>query len=175
MPEKEKTAFPFLNLFHWQLTSRFHTLSGICYRKEEGYKKPILENIQSKDIVLLDQDGNHLGVLPKGRAENLALKQDFRLGLVDNSSELPTYQFMSREHFFKLNKAAIAQDKERRKSSKSNQPKMLNMKNTIDQQSLEIKFKSIDKWIDKGKDVKIVISKPPKSGKVSVFLNITTQ
>ena len=174
MRKKENAVFPIMNLFHWQLTSRFHALSNISYGKEEGYKKTITENIHSRDVVLLDQDGNHLGVLPKGRAENLALEQDLRLGLVDNSSELPTYQLMSKEHFFKLNKAAIEQAKERRKSSKSKQPKMLTMKNTIDQQSLEIKFKAIDKWIDKGKDVKIVISKPPKSGKVRAHLHLAT-
>ena len=173
MPQKENAVFPIMNLFHWQLTSRFHGLSGISYGKEEGYKKTIVENIHTQDIVLLDQDGNNLGVVPRGRAENLALEQDLRIRLVDDSSELPTYRLMSRKQFFKLNKAAIEQDREQRKSSKSKQPKMLTMRNTIDQQSLEIKFKSIDNWIDKGKDVKIVISKSSKSQKVSQVSSYT--
>ena len=146
-----------MDTFNRQSTRRFHALCGICYGKENG------------DIFLLDNGGNHLGVVTKARAENLAVQKDLCIGLVDNSSEVPTYQLMSREQFSKLNKHAIEEDKELKKKTKRKQPKKLTLKTTIDQHALEIKLKSVDKWIDQGKNVTIFINKPRNSEKVSVL------
>ena len=133
-----------------------------------------LEKIRKqKNVILLDLDGNHLGIKTKRTAQDLALDKELCIGLVDNSPELPTYQLMSREKFSEMRRAAIQEEKERKKKAKSNQPKTLNLKSVIEEKDLEIKLKSIDKWIDEGKLIKIVIKKPRNSVKVSVFLHST--
>ena len=64
--EKANAVFSLVNVFHWQSTSRFHTLCGICYGKKKDDMEANLEKIRKqKNVILLDLDGNHLGVKTK--------------------------------------------------------------------------------------------------------------
>ena len=145
-----ETLLPYLGVW-WQPRNKFHLMCNICLAKRAGDTVPF-----KTDIRLLDKDGRDLGYFSKIKATNLAVQRDLVLRQkMNNTSEIPTYQLMSKKMVSELGKKV----KEVKKVKSKKQRKTLTINSTIEDQSLNIKLKSLDKWLEKGKDVTIVIKK----------------
>lgn len=115
---------------------------------------PVNENIESDQVLVIDDQGEKLGVLNTQTAIQMAFDKDLDLVVVSPGSKPPVAKFMdySRYRYEQQRKA-----KEMKKKTQVVELKEIRLSPTIDKHDLETKKSHCIKFLQKGHKVKLSI------------------
>ena len=124
-------------------------------------QKPVKENedlvnekIRFPEVLVIDQDGNSLGVKSRFDALRLAEQANLDLLCVAPMAKPPVCKILNYgKHRFEMQKKA----KEIKKNQKVVETKEVRMTPQIDTHDMEIKAKAAIKWLQEGNKVKVTI------------------
>lgn len=122
-------------------------------------KQTELINNDIPDITLLviDEAGTKLGIYPKFKALQVAQEKGMDLVLVNKDAKPAVAKLMD------FSKAKFDKSKiKNRSKSKSNVVKEIQLSPTIQKHDMQVKAKSIDKFLSKGNTVRVVLRMPKR-------------
>lgn len=123
-------------------------------RKPKGPDDLVNEKIRFREVLVIDQDGEQLGVLSKFDAINKAYDQELDLVCVAPKAQPPVCRIMDYGKYrFDQQKKA----KEIKKNSNKTTLKETQLSVTIDTHDKNVKLKRTRKWLEEGNKVKIAI------------------
>lgn len=124
-------------------------------RTNKGKDNTILnERIRSKEVRLIDDNGQNHGVVPTSKALKMAYEADLDLVLVSPNQEPPVAKILNYGKYrYELEKRA----KEAKKKQKTVEVKEVKVRYKIDTHDYEVRVNNIKKFIAQGNKVKIVI------------------
>lgn len=112
------------------------------------------ERIRSKEVRLIDQDGQNHGVVPTSKALQMAYDADLDLVLINPNQEPPVAKILNYGKYkYELEKRA----KEAKKKQHTVDVKEIKIRYKIDTHDYQVRIKSIEKFIAQGNKVKIVV------------------
>lgn len=112
------------------------------------------ERIRSKEVRLIDQSGENLGVVATSKALQMAYDADLDLVLINPNSEPPVAKILDYGKYkYELEKRA----KEAKKKQHVVEVKEVKVRYKIDTHDYQVRINSIKKFISQGNKVKIVI------------------
>lgn len=115
---------------------------------------PINEKIRSREILLIDDEGNNLGAIPTATALKMAREKDLDLVVISPNQDPPVAKFLDYGKYkFQNEKKA----KEAKKKQHVVALKELKLRYKIDLHDYNVRIKSIKKFIEAGNKVKVVI------------------
>ncbi len=115
---------------------------------------PINENIRFKEVLVIDSNGDQLGVMNRNAAINKAYDQDLDLVCVAPKAKPPVCKIMDYGKYrFEQQKKA----KEQKKNSKVVSLKETQLSPTIDVHDKNVKLKRTLKWLEGGDKVKVAV------------------
>lgn len=116
-------------------------------------KTPINENIRAKEVRLVADKGEHFGVIPTGKALEIAKKRNLDLVQVTDNVEPPVCKVID------YGKYAYEENKKKKKQEKTNKPqvKAIRLGFSISEHDMETRVKSAEKFLNDGDSVKIVL------------------
>ncbi|MDD8048659.1 MAG: translation initiation factor IF-3 [Thomasclavelia sp.] len=126
------------------------------YDNKKPVKKedPINEKIRFKEMLVIDQNGDQLGTLPKAQALKVAEDAGLDLVLVAGNAKPPVCRVMDYGKYrFEQQKKA----REMKRNSKAAALKETQLSVTIDVHDKNVKLKRTIKWLEEGSKVKIAI------------------
>ncbi len=117
--------------------------------------QPIMnERIRSKEVRLIDQDGDNKGVVATSKALQMAYDADLDLVLINPNQEPPVAKILNYGKYkYELEKKA----KEAKKKQHTVDIKEIKIRYKIDTHDYQVRIKSIEKFIAQGNKVKIVV------------------
>lgn len=114
----------------------------------------INENIRSKELRLIDDEGNNKGVVKTSDALALAKEKDLDLVIVSPGQEPPVAKILDYGKYrYEVEKRA----KEARKKQKSAEIKEIKIRYKIDVHDYNVRIKNIKKFLAEGNKVKITV------------------
>lgn len=114
----------------------------------------INEKIRSKEVRLIDDEGNNHGVVPTSKALLMAQDRDLDLVIVSPNQEPPVAKILDYGKYkYEINKRA----KEAKKKQKVIELKEIKIRYKIDVHDYNVRIKSIKKFLAEGNKVKIVV------------------
>ena len=116
-------------------------------------ESPINEEIRDKQVLLIDENGQKLGVVETAAALRMAEDKDLDLVLIAAQNP-PVCRIMDYSKF-RFEKAK--REKEQRKNQKTIELKEIRLSPTIDMHDLEVKAKACTKFLQNGDKVKVTI------------------
>ena len=123
-------------------------------RNGNQHKAIMNERIRSRDVRLIDQNGDNHGVVPTMTALNMAKEADLDLVLISPNQEPPVAKILNYGKYrYELEKKA----KEAKKKQKSVEIKEIKVRYKIDTHDYQVRIKSIEKFISQGNKVKVVV------------------
>lgn len=129
-------------------------ISKFSNQKPNRQEDPVNEKIRAKEVLVIDQDGEQLGVKSKFDAINIAYDQNLDLVCVAPNAKPPVCRIMDYGKYrFEQQKKA----KEMKKNSKVVSLKETQLSVTIDTHDKNVKLKRTLKWLQEGDKVKIAI------------------
>ena len=112
------------------------------------------ERIRTKEVRLIDQDGQNHGVIATSKALQMAYDADLDLVLINPNQEPPVAKILNYGKYkYELEKRA----KEAKKKQHSVDVKEIKIRYKIDTHDYQVRIKSIEKFIAQGNKVKIVV------------------
>jgi len=112
------------------------------------------ERIRSKEVRLIDQEGNNHGVVATSKALQMAYDADLDLVLVNPNQEPPVAKILDYGKYkYELEKRA----KEAKKKQHTVDIKEIKMRYKIDTHDYQVRLKSLEKFISQGNKIKVVI------------------
>lgn len=112
------------------------------------------EDIRSKEIRLIDQDGQNRGVVQTSDALDMAYDADLDLVLINPNQEPPVAKIMDfGKYKYEIEKRA----KEAKKKQHTVDVKEIKIRYKIDTHDYQVRINSIKKFIAQGNKVKIVV------------------
>lgn len=112
------------------------------------------EKIRSREVRLIDENGENHGVVPTLTALKMAQTADLDLVIISPNQEPPVAKIMNYGKYkYDLEKKA----KEAKKKQHTVELKEVKMRYKIDVHDYEVRIKSIKKFIAQGNKVKVVI------------------
>lgn len=114
----------------------------------------INENIRSREVRLIDQDGNQLGVVPLRKALELAEESKLDLVNVAPKAKPPVCKIID---YGKYKYETIKKEKESRKKQKTINVKEVRLSPNIDTHDLEVKANRANKFLQNGDKVKVSV------------------
>ena len=112
------------------------------------------ERIRSKEVRLIDQNGENQGVVPTSKALQMAYDADLDLVLINPNQEPPVAKILNYGKYkYELEKRA----KEAKKKQHVVDVKEVKIRYKIDTHDYQVRIKSIEKFIAQGNKVKIVV------------------
>lgn len=112
------------------------------------------ERIRSKEVRLIDQNGENKGVVATSKALQMAYDADLDLVLINPNQEPPVAKILNYGKYkYELEKRA----KEAKKKQHTVDVKEIKIRYKIDTHDYQVRIKSIEKFIAQGNKVKIVI------------------
>ena len=112
------------------------------------------EKIRFKEVLVIDQNGDQLGVMSRNAAINAAYDADLDLVCVAPKAKTPVCRIMTyRKYRFEQQKKL----KEMKKNSKVVSLKETQLSPTIDVHDKNVKLKRTLKWLEAGDKVKIAV------------------
>ncbi len=124
--------------------------------KEDTIIKELLINnqIREKEVRVLDNEGNQLGIMSSFEANKLADEQELDLVLISPVANPPVCKIMN---YGKFKYETIKKEKENRKSQKVVEVKEVWLSTTIDVGDINTKAKQATKFLTNGDKVKVSI------------------
>lgn len=123
-------------------------------RNGNQHKAIMNERIRSRDVRLIDQNGDNHGVVPTTTALSMAKEADLDLVLISPNQEPPVAKILNYGKYrYELEKKA----KEAKKKQKSVEVKEIKVRYKIDTHDYQVRIKSIEKFISQGNKVKVVV------------------
>lgn len=114
----------------------------------------INENIRSREVRLIDKDGNQLGVVPLRKALELAEESKLDLVNVAPKAKPPVCKIID---YGKYKYETIKKEKESRKNQKTINVKEIRLSPNIDTHDLEVKAKRANTFLSNGDKVKVSV------------------
>ncbi len=112
------------------------------------------ERIRSKEVRLIDQNGENHGIVETSKALQLAYDADLDLVLINPNQTPPVAKILNYGKFkYEQEKRA----KEAKKKQHTVEVKEIKIRYKIDTHDYQVRIKSIQKFISQGNKVKIVI------------------
>lgn len=115
---------------------------------------PINERIRSRDVLLIDDEGNNLGTIPTLEALRMAKEKDLDLVVISPNQDPPVAKILD---YGKYKFQAEKKAREAKKKQHVVSLKELKLRYKIDQHDYFVRIKSIKKFIEAGNKVKVVI------------------
>lgn len=112
------------------------------------------EEIRSREVRLVSDAGEQLGIVPMGEALDMAIQKGLDLVEVAPSAKPPVCRLMD---FGKFKFEQGKREKEARKKQKVISVKEIKMRPNIDEHDLQTKAKNARKFIDAGDKVKVTV------------------
>lgn len=123
-------------------------------RKPKGPDELVNDKIRFREILVIDQDGQQLGLMSSRDGVNKAYDQDLDLVCVAPNAKPPVCRIMDYGKYrFDQQKKA----REMKKNSKAVQIKETQLSVTIDTHDKDVKLKRTIAWLEAGNKVKIAI------------------
>ena len=112
------------------------------------------ERIRAKEVRLIDQNGENLGVVETVKALKMAYDADLDLVLISHNQVPPVAKILNYGKYkYELDKKA----KEAKKKQHTVDVKEVKIRYKIDTHDYQVRIKSIQKFISQGNKVKVVI------------------
>lgn len=115
---------------------------------------PINGQIRAKDVQLISDNGEKLGIVPISRALELAGEKKLDLVLVSPNSEVPVCKIMN---YGKYKFEQAKKEKEAKKKQKVQETKELRITPNIEEHDFGFKAKNARKFLEDGNKVKITV------------------
>jgi len=114
---------------------------------------PINENIRAKEIRLVSDDGDHFGVVSVEEGLKKAKERELDLVQITDNVVPPVCKII--DH----GKYTYEENKKRKKQEKSSKPqtKSIRLGFSISEHDMEVRVKSVEKFLNEGDSVKIVL------------------
>jgi translation initiation factor IF-3 len=112
------------------------------------------DDIHDKEVRVIDQNGEQLGIMSIAAAMKLAEEKDLDLAKIVPQAKPPVCKIMD---YGKYRFELIKREKEARKNQKVIEIKEVRLSATIDQHDLEVKAKAAQRFITDGDKVKVAI------------------
>ena len=112
------------------------------------------ERIRAKEVRLIDQEGQNKGIVPTSKAIQMAYDADLDLVLINPNQDPPVAKILNYGKYkYELEK----KDKEAKKKQHTVDVKEIKIRYKIDTHDYQVRIKSIEKFINQGHKVKIVV------------------
>ncbi|MBO6087627.1 translation initiation factor IF-3 [bacterium] len=158
------------NILHFVTNLYFYNglhLDNLCYYKfhknkgehtiapnDKNNKAIMNERIRSKEVRLIDSEGNNHGIIPTVKALKMAYDADLDLVLINPNQNPPVAKILDYGKYkYELEKKA----KEAKKKQHTVDIKEIKIRYKIDTHDYQVRIKSIEKFIAQGNKVKIVV------------------
>ena len=115
---------------------------------------PINRQIKAKEVQLISDDGEKLGMLPIARALEIAEEKKLDLVLVSPNAQVPVCKIMN---YGKYKFEQAKKEKEAKKKQKIQETKELRITPNIEEHDFGFKAKNAKKFIEDGNKVKITV------------------
>ena len=115
---------------------------------------PINGQIRAKDVQLISENGEKLGIVPLARALELATEKKLDLVLVSPNSQVPVCKIMN-YGIYKFEQAK--KEKEAKKKQRVQETKELRITPNIEEHDFSFKTKNARKFLEDGNKVKITV------------------
>ena len=115
---------------------------------------PINGQIKAKEVQLISDDGEKLGMLPIARALEIAEEKKLDLVLVSPNAQVPVCKIMN---YGKYKFEQAKKEKEAKKKQKIQDTKELRITPNIEEHDFGFKAKNAKKFIEDGNKVKITV------------------
>ena len=115
---------------------------------------PTNGQIRAKEVQLISDNGEKLGIVPIGRALELAQEKKMDLVLVSPNSEVPVCKIMN---YGKYKFEQAKKEKEAKKKQKVQETKELRITPNIEEHDFGFKCKNARKFLEDGNKVKITV------------------
>lgn len=114
----------------------------------------INERIRSREVQVIDENGEQLGILKTEEALNMAMDKKLDLVLVSPNAEPPVCKFMN---YGKYKFEQAKKEKESKKNQKSFELKEIRLTPNIEKHDFEFKVKNARKFLEDGDKVKVTV------------------
>ena len=114
----------------------------------------INEEIRDKEVRLIDENGEQLGVVSSKEALNMALERNLDLVKIAPQSKPPVCKIMN---YGKYRFDQMKKEKEAKKKQKTMEIKEVRLSPNIDEHDLNTKLKNAAKFLEKGDKVKVSV------------------
>lgn len=115
---------------------------------------PINGQIKAKEVQLISDNGEKLGMLPIARALEIAEEKKLDLVLVSPNAQVPVCKIMN---YGKYKFEQAKKEKEAKKKQKIQETKELRITPNIEEHDFGFKAKNAKKFIEDGNEVKITV------------------
>ncbi|MCI8272497.1 MAG: translation initiation factor IF-3 [Clostridia bacterium] len=115
---------------------------------------PINGQIRAKEVQLISDNGEKLGVVPIGKALELATEKRLDLVLVSPNAEVPVCKLMN---YGKYKFEQSKKEKEAKKKQKTQETKEIRITPNIEEHDFMFKAKNARKFLEDGNKVKITV------------------
>ena len=115
---------------------------------------PINGQIRAKDVQLISEIGEKLGIVPLARALELATEKKLDLVLVSPNSQVPVCKIMN---YGKYKFEQAKKEKEAKKKQRVQETKELRITPNIEEHDFSFKAKNARKFLEDGNKVKITV------------------
>ena len=115
---------------------------------------PINGQIKAKEVQLISDNGEKLGMLPIARALEIAEEKKLDLVLVSPNAQVPVCKIMN---YGKYKFEQSKKEKEAKKKQKVTELKEIRITPNIEQHDFDFKAKNIRKFIEDGNKVKVTV------------------
>ena len=112
------------------------------------------DQIRVREILVIGEDGNQLGVMPPGQALEAAREAGLDLVEVAPTARPPVCRIMDYGRYRYL---ATKKDRESRKGQKTNVPRQIRFKTRIAEHDRQAKLKRIRQFLEEGSKVKLSV------------------
>lgn len=117
-------------------------------------KTRVNERIRAKEVLVIDEDGTKLGVMPTREALKLARNKDLDLVEVSPNSNPPVCRIMD---FGKYKYQMQKKMHEAKKKQKTIEVKTVKVRPRTDEHDMQVRIKQVRKFLEKGNKVKAVV------------------
>ena len=115
---------------------------------------PINGQIKAKEVQLISDNGEKLGMLPIARALEIAEEKKLDLVLVSPNAQVPVCKIMN---YGKYKFEQAKKEKEAKKKQKVQETKELRITPNIEEHDFSFKLKNTKKFLDDGNKVKVTV------------------
>ncbi|MDO5755026.1 MAG: translation initiation factor IF-3 [Tissierellia bacterium] len=112
------------------------------------------ENIRAKEVRLIDQDGNQVGIVPLNEALDLAYSKKLDLVNMAPTAKPPVCRILD---YGKYRYEMIKKEKEAKKNQKTVELKEIRFSPNIDTHDLKVKANQANKFLKNGDKVKVSV------------------